>query len=349
MASSSRPFVVELDQPAPNPAEAPAVPEPVDAPAEAALALALRRQVGGSRAGQVLAWAGGLFLSIVLGIAAHDFITGLLARYPLLGWVSLVALAVALLALLWIAGREWAALMRLGRVDGLRARAAAVQDLPQAQAVLAELDRLVSGRDEMAWARRRLAERAEGVMDADALIRLAEAELMAAPDQAVRREIEAASRRVAAVTAIVPLALVDVAVALASNLRMIRRIAEIYGGRAGTFGSWTLLKRVFSHLVATGAVAVGDDLISSVAGGGVMSKLSRRFGEGVINGALTARVGIAAMEVCRPLPFDVLPKPKVTGLLGRSLTGLFGKSDEEVPDSPPASGPVEKPATRPVK
>ena len=82
-----------------------------------------------------------------------------------------------------------------------------------------------------------------------------------------------------------------------------------------------------THLIATGAVAAGDDLIQTVAGGGVLAKMSRRFGEGLVNGALTARVGIAAMEVCRPLPFLTQPRPKVGNLLSRGLRGLFG-SDE---------------------
>jgi len=60
-----------------------------------------------------------------------------------------------------------------------------------------------------------------------------------------------------------------------------------------------------------------------VAGGGLLSKLSRRFGEGVINGALTARVGVAAMDVCRPMPFVALPRPRVTNLMTRGLSGLF--------------------------
>jgi putative membrane protein len=107
-------------------------------------------------------------------------------------------------------------------------------------------------------------------------------------------------------------------------MRMIRRIAEVYGGRSGTLGSWSLTRQVLAHLVATGAVAVGDDLIGSVAGGGVLSKVSRRFGEGIINGALTARVGVAAIEVCRPLPFQTESKPSVTSLVKRSLTGMFG-------------------------
>jgi len=82
---------------------------------------------------------------------------------------------------------------------------------------------------------------------------------------------------------------------------------------------------VMAHLVATGAVAMGDDLISSVAGGNVLSKLSRRFGEGVVNGALTARVGVAAMEVCRPLSFSRAKRPSVTGVVKRALSGLLSR------------------------
>ena len=321
MTDPARPFVLDLDTAAPSPAEAPPVPEP-DLPTPAMVRAMVPGRSRG--AGAVLAWAAGAFLSLALAIATYDFLAGLMVRWPLLGWLALGLAGVAVVALVWIAAREWAAWLRLGRVDGIRARALAATDPASARKVLAELDRLYAGREDMARARQLLAEKAKGLVDGDALIRLAERELLAAPDQAARREIEAAARRVATATALVPLALVDVAVALASNLAMIRRIAEIYGGRAGSFGSWRLLRRVFGHLVATGAVAVGDDLISSVAGGGVVSKLSRRFGEGVVNGALTARVGIAAMEVCRPLPFDALDRPGVTRLVGRALAGLFG-------------------------
>jgi len=113
--------------------------------------------------------------------------------------------------------------------------------------------------------------------------------------------------------------------ALTSNLRMIRRIAEIYGGRSGLLGSWRLTRAVLSHLVATGAVAVGDDMLEPILGGGLLGKLSRRFGEGLVNGGLTARVGVAAMEVCRPLPFAAEKRPSVRAIIGRALGGLFGK------------------------
>ena len=97
---------------------------------------------------------------------------------------------------------------------------------------------------------------------------------------------KAPARQVATVTALVPIALADVAAALTANIRMIRRIAEIYGGRSGAVESWRLTRSVLSHPVATGAVAVTDDLLSSVGGGHLLSKVSRRFGEGIVNGAL---------------------------------------------------------------
>ncbi len=159
------------------------------------------------------------------------------------------------------------------------------------------------------------------------LFALTEAQVLAPLDRAAVLEVEAAARQVATVTALVPLALADVAAALTANLRMIRRIAEIYGGRAGTLGSWRLTRAVMTHLVATGAVAIGDDLIGSALGGSVLSKVSRRFGEGVVNGALTARVGVAAMEVCRPLPFGLTTRPSVTGVIRRALTGVFGQRE----------------------
>src|SRR5690606_14671773 len=90
---------------------------------------------------------------------------------------------------------------------------------------------------------------------------------------AARGRAGGAARQVATVTALVPLALADVMVALSANIRMIRRIAEIYGGRAGTLGSLRLTRAVLTHLVATGAIAVGDDVISSVAGASLLSKV----------------------------------------------------------------------------
>jgi len=266
--------------------------------------------------------------ALVLGVQAWRFVVGLLDSVPWLGAVALVLVALAVCVALVQAAREGLAFVRLGQLDSLRQaalRAHASADLAQARAVVAQLDRLYAVRPEMAAARASLTRTGEDIFDADTLLRVAEQALILPLDTRARAEVEAATRQVALVTALIPLALADVAAALLANLRMVRRLAEIYGGRAGTFGSWRLMRRVFVSLLATGAVAITDDLIGSFAGGGLLGRLSRRFGEGVVNGALTARVGLAAMEICRPLPFGVAQRPGVTATVAHALAGLVSR------------------------
>ena len=280
--------------------------------------------------GRCAGWVFGSLFSLVLTVAAWNFVTGLFAANAWLGGLASVLLVLAAGIVLVLVVGELTAFARLARLDSIRVQAihaAELGDLAAARAVLARLEALYAKREPMAWARARLAERQGEVLDSDALLRLAEVELIVPLDDLARAEVEQAARQVAIVTALIPLALADVATALVSNLRMIRRVAEIYGGRAGSLGSWRLLRRVFLSLVATGAVALTDDLLGSFAGGGILSRLSRRFGEGVVNGALTARVGVAAMEICRPLPFVAVPKPGVSATVSRALAGLFGARD----------------------
>ncbi|MEY4984443.1 MAG: hypothetical protein RIR62_2709 [Pseudomonadota bacterium] len=322
---SDRPFIIEVAEEA-DPAAAPPVPDllPEGRAMQGAARIAGARAPGLAR---FAGWAFGLLFSFVLSVAVWDFVTGLLARNSALGFIAMLLLAAAVLAATLLALREALAFARLARLDHLRAEVAAASDLSSARRVAGRIRALYAGRPDAAWALARLKDRDGDVLDADALIRLTEAELMAPLDAAALRAVEGAARQVATVTALVPLALADVAAALFANLRMICQIAEIYGGRSGTFGSWRLLRRVFGHLLATGAVALTDDLIGSLAGGGVLSKISRRFGEGVVNGALTARVGLAAMEVCRPMPFAALPRPGVTQTVSRALAGLVQRGD----------------------
>jgi len=325
------PVLIDLEgTEAAQPDTAPAVQDDMDMPQGVAMqqvaALAARRP---SRLGR---WFWSLTLTLVgfvVSLAAWDYITGLLARSPILGGIATALIGLLIVVLLIIGLRELAAFGRLRKLDSIqhRAKDALVShDLKQARNVIGSLEALYSNREDTAWGRAELRSRQSEILDADGLLGLAETTLLTPLDVRAQREVEAAARQVATVTAIVPLALADLFTALTANLRMIRRIAEIYGGRAGTLGSWRLTRTVLTHLVATGAVAVGDDLIGSVAGGGVLSKVSRRFGEGVINGALTARVGVAAIEVCRPLPFHATKKPSVSGLVGRAMSGLFNRS-----------------------
>ncbi len=328
------PVLIEIDEAAVTQvADAPLVPD-IESAAPNGQAMQIAAQLAARKPSRLARWFWtllGMLTGAVVSLAAWDFVNALIARNPVLGWSMTALIAAFVLVLLSIALRELAAFSRLARIDDLRHRAAealAQEDLTAARKVIIQLMALYRNRDDTKWGRDRLAERQGEQFDAASLFGLAEAELMSPLDAAASREVEAAARQLATVTALVPIALADVVVALTSNLRMIRRIAEIYGGRSGTLGSWRLTRAVMSHLVATGAVAVGDDMLEPFLGGSILGKLSRRFGEGLVNGALTARVGVAAIEVCRPLPFIRGKRPSVRGIVKRALSGLFGSSKE---------------------
>ncbi len=326
------PVLIELDDDAaPGPDEVRPVPDTLPEVAEGQA----MQQVSGVltyRPSRLARWCWTvalLLLTTLSSIAAWDIVTGLIARIPLLGYGVAGLMALLGVLLLLIAMRELSMIARLKRLDALQASATnalATQDLEAARGVVGGLKRLYRGRPDARWGMDELTAHETEQFDADGLLGLAEQSILAPLDKAAMAEVEAAARQVATVTALVPLALADVVAALTANLRMIRRIAVIYGGRSGVVGNWRLARAVMAHLVATGAVAVGDDLLGSIAGGGLLSKLSRRFGEGIVNGALTARVGVAAMEVCRPMPFSAVERPSVTGLVRRALTGFFASN-----------------------
>lgn len=323
------PLLIDLeDRDTPSPADAPPVADiaPQGQAMQAVASIAARPR---SRLWAWLWRSLAAVLAFLIGVTLWTFVENMVARSPLLGWAAILLIGVFLVLCLAVLIRELAALARLARVDALQSEAAKVlaeNDLASARAFARKLAAFYRGREDTSWGRARLEERAAEAFDADTALTLAEDTLLAPLDAAARREVEAAARQVATVTAIVPLAFADVLAALTANVRMIGRIAEIYGGRSGTFGAWRLTRAVVTHLVATGAVAVGDDLIGSVGGGTILSRISRRFGEGIVNGALTARVGVAAMEVCRPMPFGEGRRPRVTRLVQRALTGLFERN-----------------------
>jgi len=63
-------------------------------------------------------------------------------------------------------------------------------------------------------------------------------------------------------------------------------------------------------------------------GHGITAKLSAKLGEGLLNGLLTARLGLAAIDVTRPLPFEALPRPVLSDL-AKDLLRRAGGDDQK--------------------
>lgn len=300
----------------------------VDEPAEETVVARPPRLLGWL--GRVAWAAGGLLVSFAVGLAADSLIRELFARNEWLGWIGVAVLALLLIALLAIAVREILALSRLRSLDRLRARASAIliSDAPaEGRALLRELDALYEPRADLARARRTLAENSGNVFDGGEHVRLAERTLMAPIDARARSLTAASARRVALVTAVSPRALIDIAFVVFESLRLGGDIARLYGARPGLFGSLRLIGAILSHLAVTGGLVLTDGVMEQLVGQGLAARLSARLGEGIVNGLMTVRVGIAAMRVVRPLPFEVQRQPVVRDFIPE-LANVLQKEKE---------------------
>jgi len=260
--------------------------------------------------------AGGLIL-LGLGLGVTRLIEDLFARSEGLGFVGLGFACAAALAFIVIVAREALGLARLATIEKLHARASAVlanDDRAESRVIVGDLLKLAHQNPHLARARATLQNHADDIIDGADMIRLAERELMTPLDQEARRLVSSAAQRVSIVTAVSPRALIDILFVFAASLRLIRQLARLYGGRPGALGMIALMRHVIAHVAITGGMAASDSLVQQVLGHGLAAKLSQRLGEGVLNGLLTARLGLAAIDVTRPLPFTSLPRPVLTDL-----------------------------------
>ena len=285
------------------------LPVPIEAPRVLA-----RR---GFRWGTLFWFAVGGLVLLGSGLGVVNLIEDLFARSQTLGYVALAFAAAAALALAVVIGREAFGMARLTAIEKLHQRAIEVlrsDDRAESRAVVNDLLKLAHENPQLARARAALQSHSDDIIDGGDRIRLAERELMTPLDEEARRLVSSAAQRVSIVTAVSPRALVDVLFVLLVSLRMIRQLAWLYGGRPGALGMIRLMQHVIANLAITGGIAASDSMIQQMLGHGIAAKLSQRLGEGILNGLLTARLGLAAIEVTRPLPFMALPRPALADL-----------------------------------
>jgi putative membrane protein len=279
----------------------------------------------GLRWGAVLAasLAGAAALGAVAWFAR--LVSAALAREDWVGNATLALLLLAAFSAAMILLREIVGFSRLARLTRLRRDIAAAiteRDSKRERRAAQRLAALYAHRPELAWSVRRFREHARDVHDAGELLALADRDVVGPLDAEARRLVTRSARRVATVTAMSPIMVIALSYVLFENLRLLRMLATLYGGRPGVVGVLKLARLVFTHMIATGGLAMTDDLLGQFLGQDLLRRLSRRLGEGAFNGALTARLGVAALDVIRPLPFLAAKPPRVRDILSEALKAL---------------------------
>jgi len=275
---------------------------------------------------------GALLLSAIAGAVAlglatwfYRLVSLALERQDWVGWTMTVFLGLAAFAFTMIVLREVIGFSRLARLNRLRtdvAHAIAVRDRKSERKAVLRLAQLYAGRPATSWALARFREHARDVHDPGDLLRLADRDILAGIDAEARQIVTRSAKRVATVTTLSPFVAIAMGFVLVENLRLLRLLATLYGGRPGWLAVARLARLVAGHMIATGGLALTDDLLGQFLGQDLLRRLSRRLGEGAFNGALTARIGVAAIEVIRPLPFLAARQPRIRDILGDVLRPL---------------------------
>ena len=263
-----------------------------------------------------------------LGLAAAQTVEGLFTQSPFLGWLALGITGVAGMAAIAIIIGEILGLLRLRRIEHIQLSAAHAinqDDEASAARTVTNLKKLYAGRADSRWNLQNLETHAADIIDPRDRVRLAEHYLVDPFDEMAHRIIVKRAKRVTLLTTVTPAAALDVLFVAAQNLAMLRELASLYGGRPSTIATVRLARMIVTHLAVAGGLALSDNILQIIVGKGLLGRLSARFGEGVVNGILTARIGLAAIEVCRPIPQEST-KRETLGRLLKELTS-FGNSE----------------------
>ena len=241
-----------------------------------------------------------------------------------LGLLSAAAMGLIALALAGLIGAELIALARLRSRGSLRSEIDSALESGSDAALTKAVDTLASmhgARPELAWVIARYQEAAADVPDASDRLRLYEQKVLAALDEAAVAEIAKIARRSAILTAMTPNPVFDAALVLWLSLSVIRRVARIQGLRPGLLASGALVRRTAVAMVAAGAMEMAHDFVPGAVAGSIASRVAGRVGHGAVNGFLTARLGVAALDATRPMPFRAREKPSASGIVAKAVTG----------------------------
>jgi putative membrane protein len=122
-------------------------------------------------------------------------------------------------------------------------------------------------------------------------------------DQKALKEIAKFSSESVVLVALSPIAIIDMLLMLWRNLRLVNKIAALYGLKLSYWSRVKLIKQVINNMAYAGASELVADLGADLLGAELLGKLSARMAQGLGAGMLTARLGLKAIHLCRPIPF----------------------------------------------
>ncbi|MBD1576999.1 TIGR01620 family protein [Vibrio sp. S11_S32] len=161
--------------------------------------------------------------------------------------------------------------------------------------------------------------------DAD-VIELYDAMVVSVQDQKAKKLVANYACEAAVLVAISPLAIADMALIAWRNFKLIDELGKIYGVELGYFSRLRLVKLVFVNMAAAGASELVVDASMHALSMDIAGKLSARAAQGIGVGLLTARLGIKAMALLRPLPWQKDKAVRLAEIRKQIVLRVVGKN-----------------------
>ncbi|MGE0117850.1 MAG: TIGR01620 family protein [Dongiaceae bacterium] len=317
---------------------APSLPVPVEA---AALADAARRR-SGIRWGVTLGVSALLLVAGVIVIDAALWLDALFARSAWLGAAAAALFGGVLVALVGFVGGEYRNLLRLRSAQAIREQGYRLSQASgrfEGRGFMNDLLRLTSGNPTGRALCEQYRDAIADTHDDREAMELFERIVLRPLDETAYAAVRRAARDTAIGASVSPVAGIDALIVLWRSLRMVREVAQVYGLRPTRLSVLALVRRMF--VTATFAVTadVVGDVLGAHLGGRLAGLVSGKLAEGVFAGVRTARLGLLAIEQCRPLPFAADDRPNLRQLVAQSLGSLLPAPERSLMGSgkPPAA------------
>ena len=235
----------------------------------------------------------------------------------LLGWVALLGLRLVYRYL-----KDTENLSKLVAMQDKAERLLEGNDFGQAKSFINELRGFYKNKPQEAHFERCIQAMPDYNNDKEAIKHLDEIFLKPLDEEATRR-VSTYAMQTGVGVAISPWASLDMLLSLWRSMKMIDDVAQVYGVRPSLPNRLRLFRRVVNQLLFVGATELlAENALAEFGFQGITTSLSARAGQGIGAGFYTARIGIAAMKVTRPIAFTEANKPKMTSVTREMISKI---------------------------
>lgn len=147
-------------------------------------------------------------------------------------------------------------------------------------------------------------------------------------DKLARRLVAKYSSEAAVMVAVSPLAVADMLLVAWRNFKLIEQVAAVYGVELGYWSRIRLVKLVLANMAVAGATEVIADTGMDMLSMDLAGRMSTRVAQGVGVGLLTGRLGLKAISLMRPLPWQADQQPKLSEIRKDLVLRLTGQQKD---------------------